>query len=1062
MNDRPSTLNDILAGQFIVKRDVGGGRYTLKREIGRGGAATVYLARDERHERFVAIKVLHPELSHAIGAQRFLREIKLTASLQHPHILPIHDSGEMADQLYYVMPFVEGESMRQRLSADNRLSIEEAVRIGREVAGALAYAHERGIVHRDIKPENILFSGGHAVVADFGIARAIDRASEKITQQGTITGTPAYMSPEQARDRAFDGRSDVYSLACVLYEAIAGVPPFPGDTPQQQLSARLTKTPPLLREYRHDVPVPIESVIAKALATSPDDRYPDARTFSAALSSAIGHSGETLTARAAGRSLVARAWVWAAAVTLVLLIGAMLPPVRERIERFTVRVDSTQFAVVPFQYVSSAPPNPAADPAAGGVYASLKRWDGLKLASDVSVQDAVRRNGDGPLPLDAVMRVARSLHAGRVVWGRVLTEADSVTVRVGLYDALTGASLRDVLQTVPARGADALRRVDYRALVADLLRAPRVAAVSSAADRGTTSYAAWQAFQRAALLLGRWDVEHAIPVLDSAVAIDPSYPQANLWLAQAKSWRRLPTKEWTPAFIAADKGRAVLDPRERLLVEGLGALSRDDYPAACQSYTALRERDSLDAIAWLGLASCQGYDRTVVRAVSSPSGWAFRGSNETAWRDATRALELAPEAFSALPSDFLRQIAHVEYNKIQLGTSGAAQFGAWPQLSADTVAYLPRPVAEFRVTGTPETYDAALRFNRDRMLALLESLTQRMPANADVFEAMTNLLEARDEIIGTPNGRYSALSALERARALSTDPEQRLQLAAADVRLHVKLGDFARSAATADSVLRADSGTTKAHASQLAALAAFTGRTDLAIRYLRASGPTALRQSVDVVPATDGALASLLVRAALGVCDDSVRLLPASILQTLTSYVGADDRQHAADALLERPLSLAVSCIGPKATLVVSHPASALLRIQQVAARDDREGVRRLLDSLAQSRRGMRPGGVSLDHIIQEAWLAEFAGDPRGAAERLDVALTALPTLSSFIVTESVMAASIGRAMTYRAELASRLNDPSSAALWASRVLTVWGHADRSLEPTLARMRRLAARQPLS
>jgi len=211
VKDTPPTLKDILAGDYVFKRDLAGGRYTLKREIGRGGAATVYLARDERHERYVAIKVLHAELSHAIGAQRFLREIKLTASLQHPHILPIHDSGESDAQLYYVMPYVEGDSLRQRLSADNRLSIEEAVRIGREVAGALAYAHERGIVHRDIKPENILFSGGHAVVADFGIARAIDRASEKITQQGTITGTPAYMSPEQARDRAFDGRSDVYS-----------------------------------------------------------------------------------------------------------------------------------------------------------------------------------------------------------------------------------------------------------------------------------------------------------------------------------------------------------------------------------------------------------------------------------------------------------------------------------------------------------------------------------------------------------------------------------------------------------------------------------------------------------------------------------------------------------------------------------------------------------------------------------------------------------------------------------------------------------------------------------
>ena len=1066
MKDTPPTLNDLLAGHYVLKGDIGGGRYTLKREIGRGGAATVYLARDERHERFVAIKVLHPELSHALGAARFQREIKLTASLQHPHILPIHDSGETSDQLYYVMPYVEGDSLRQRLSADNRLSVEEAVRIGREVAGALAYAHERGVVHRDIKPENILFSGGHAVVADFGIARAIDRASEKITQQGTITGTPTYMSPEQARDRAFDGRSDVYSLACVLYEAIAGVPPFPGDTPQAQLSARLSRMPPLLREYRHDVPPPIEAVIAKALATSPDDRYADARAFSAALSAAIGHSGETITARAARRPLARDPWVWAAGVSLaVLLAAAMSPPVRDRIERLTARVDSAQFAVVPFQYVGATAPDPAAEPASGGVYDALKRWDGLRLASDVSVQDALRRRSDGAARLEDVARVARSVRAGRVVWGRVLTQRDSVVVRAGLYDALTGESLREVTQTVPGSGAASLRRIDYRGLVADLLRAPRASAISSQADRGTTSYAAWQAFQRGALALGRWDVDAAAAALDTAVAADPSYPQANLWLAQVKSFRRAPASEWTTAYIAADKGRAALDVRERTLADALGALSRDDYPGACQSYGALRDRDSLDAFAWLGLATCQGYDRAVVRAPSSPTGWVFRGSHEAAWRAVTRALELAPEAFVALPTDFLRQIARVDHNRIRIGQGDGAQFGAMPELQHDTIAYAPLALDELRAGRMPETYDAALRFNRDRMLALLESLTQRMPGSPDVFEAMTNLLEARDEIIGTPNGRYSALSALERARALSTDPEQRLRLAAADVRLHLKLADFARATATTDSVLSAERGAPSAHASQLAALAAFAGRTALATQYLRVSAngsPRDLGQNAELVPATNDALSALLMRAALGVCDDSVRTLPASIVRTLTSYVGAAERQKTSDALLERPLSLGVPCTGPKATLLVSRPAGALMRVQQVAARDDRAGVRRMLDSLAETRRGMRPGGVSLDIMLQEAWLTDFAGDPRHAAERLDLALTALPTLSSFIVTEPVMAASVGRAMAYRAELAARLNDPSSAALWASRVLTLWSHADANLDPTLARMRRLAARQPLS
>src|SRR5213595_2873204 len=197
--------------------------------------ATVFLAEDLKHHRSVAIKVLDPELGHAIGAERFLREIEIAARLQHPHILPLYDSGAAAGLLYYVMPYVEGESLRDRLAREKQLSQEDALRIATEVAGALAYAHSHGIVHRDIKPENIMLSGGTAVVADFGIARALSAAGEgrPLTQTGTVIGTPAYMSPEQATGNAeIDGRSDEYSLACVTYEMLVGEPPFTGPTAQ--------------------------------------------------------------------------------------------------------------------------------------------------------------------------------------------------------------------------------------------------------------------------------------------------------------------------------------------------------------------------------------------------------------------------------------------------------------------------------------------------------------------------------------------------------------------------------------------------------------------------------------------------------------------------------------------------------------------------------------------------------------------------------------------------------------------------------------------------------------
>src|SRR5712664_2305107 len=204
------------------------GRYTIERELGRGGMATVYLARDLKHDRSVALKVLRPELAAVLGAERFLREIRLTAQLQHPHILALIDSGEADGFLYYVMPYVEGESLRERLEREGQLPLEEALRIAREVASALSHAHSHDVVHRDIKPENILISSGEAVVADFGIGRAITAAArDTLTGTGIAIGTPGYMSPEQATGGArLDGRSDIYSLACVLYEMLAGDPPY--------------------------------------------------------------------------------------------------------------------------------------------------------------------------------------------------------------------------------------------------------------------------------------------------------------------------------------------------------------------------------------------------------------------------------------------------------------------------------------------------------------------------------------------------------------------------------------------------------------------------------------------------------------------------------------------------------------------------------------------------------------------------------------------------------------------------------------------------------------------
>jgi len=223
-------------------------RYRIERELGRGGMATVYLAQDLKHDRLVALKVLQPELAEALGTERFLREIAVVARLRHPHILPLLDSGEVDGVLYYVMPYLEEGSLRAQLEREGRLPLALALRIGREVGDALDYAHAQGLVHRDIKPENILMEGRHVVVADFGVARALDTsAGKQLTQTGLIVGTPLYMSPEQAcGDDTIDGRSDLYSLGCVLFELVAGKPPFSGRSALEMFSQRLTSDAPTL------------------------------------------------------------------------------------------------------------------------------------------------------------------------------------------------------------------------------------------------------------------------------------------------------------------------------------------------------------------------------------------------------------------------------------------------------------------------------------------------------------------------------------------------------------------------------------------------------------------------------------------------------------------------------------------------------------------------------------------------------------------------------------------------------------------------------------------------
>ena len=346
-------------------------RYAIERELGAGGMATVYLAHDLKHARKVALKVLRPELAAVIGAERFLAEIRTTANLQHPHILALFDSGAADGFLFYVMPFIDGETLRTRLTRDRQLPIAETLRVAREVADALAYAHGRGVIHRDIKPENILLQGGHALVADFGIALAVQSAGgQRMTQTGLSLGTPQYMSPEQAMGaRAIDARTDVYALGAVTYEMLTGDPPFTGSTVQAIVARVLTDRPAPIRTTRDTVPEPVEAAVMTALAKLPADRFESAKAFADALEDSrftstapvpaprtAGGSARTSSARfaVAGAAVVALAsvafagWSWRhgseSAPAPVVQLTLDVPNAGADLSRFAVSGDGTRFA----------------------------------------------------------------------------------------------------------------------------------------------------------------------------------------------------------------------------------------------------------------------------------------------------------------------------------------------------------------------------------------------------------------------------------------------------------------------------------------------------------------------------------------------------------------------------------------------------------------------------------------------------------------------------------------------------------------------------------------------
>ena len=532
-----------------------GERYHVERELGQGGMAVVFLAEDLKHRRRVAIKLLKPELSAILGSDRFLREIEIAATLQHPHILPLYDSGQAGALLYYVMPFAEGESLRQRLAREQQLPIDAALQITREVGSALQYAHEHGVIHRDIKPENIMLSGGQAVVADFGIARALHAASPtSLTLSGMAVGTPHYMSPEQAGGAAVDGRSDQYSLACTLYELLSGQPPFTGPSPHAVIARHSLEPVPSLRVVRQTVPQAVEGAITRAMAKLPADRFASIQQFLDALAS----PGITSAATAAPARPRSRSWPPASRRAMlalgagVIALGAAwwLVAGRNAADAHPDSRPVRAVAVLPFEEPASSPDSSyLGEGITDGLIADLAQIGSLKVISRSSgamAQGTARSLAElaSELGVEAVVRgsIRRAGDTVRVSV-RFLRAPDSTLFFANDYEGRLG-ELPDLQRQITLAITGSIN--------ADLKGAER----SRLAARPEVDQRAYEAYLRGRFHLERGELERARTLFEQAGRIAPDW--APSYVGLANYYTSLPFFTDIPPVEVLPKARAAL------------------------------------------------------------------------------------------------------------------------------------------------------------------------------------------------------------------------------------------------------------------------------------------------------------------------------------------------------------------------------------------------------------------------------------------------------------------------------------------------------------------------
>lgn len=750
----------------------------------------------------------------------------------------------------------------------------------------------------------------------------------------------------------------------------------------------------------------------------------------------------------------ARKWL-APGLALAALLAAVVIGLLASRQRVSAEgVNASVYIVLPFAQRGESPVTP--DQAELLLHDALSRWTDLQLVDAQRARDLLSRSGP-PTNLREARRIARQAGAGRLVWGEITPLGDSILVRAALYDVTRGG---DPIEAGTIRVGRDLRGVSasFGSLAWSLLGRTGDAGGAT----GTTSLAAWQAYQRGRLAMSRWELERASTELDRAVALDPGYAAAHLWLAQAVAWGNMATT-WRTNAARALADSVELSARERLLAGALVSLAERRYPEACRTYERLIARDSSDFAAWFGLGECTRDDQTVVADPSSPSGWRFQSSYHRAVQAYSRALRTVPSSHLAFRgagfarlNDLLRtNEADLRYGfaRVDAGTRG---FAAYPSWEGDTLAYVPWPMEDVAAV-RPQTVPATRRAAALRNVGVLRTIgvewVRAFPQSADAHEALALTLEAVGEIRDVGEGEPSAFSELARARALARDDQARLRMSLVQVRLWLRVEDFRRARAAADSVLQRWRTPGPRDARSLAPLAMLTGRVEQARALLRASVPetefnTPQGEYVTVPAPVALAAADALVYAGLGL-EPETGEAESALSRLVDAWIEPAERGKVRAAVLNGSRRLSFGGNVARVRAAPLEMPDFVVEMQQMLARGDVTGARTRLASLAQGRGARRPGDVTLDFAYPEAELHLALGDTARALEELDRALLGMQALAPTVLTRVEQTGGLLRAMRLRAQLAAARHDAATANRWRGALATLWSGGDTRLRRSI-------------